>query len=1212
MKKILVIAALLLSIQLLAQPFPVTGVTITAPANPDANTANWKSGAGMLTISATGRMVNGVIDGRVKESRILVVIKKNGAVSCGSFNSSSAPASNFSTVSKVWSGNNAVSLLGQECVLPPGDYELCVQFFGEGAAPTPMSEEKCKAFSIKAKDDQKYQPPQPLLPANNASFTLDDVKKPVPFKWAPVVPRPAEPVTYRLKVWQLMEGQNSTQAMKVNQPVITKDIDNLTQYNVTNILTGPCKPPYLCDFIWSVQALNRDGKPIGENNGTGEAYAFTIANINGCPRKNVPFYDIDIELNKVSHCAVLVNGCASYNEITTSEIYNIWNGPPTHNFTIAEQNTLMADARQWAMDNRPAGCNNSQKSIISITYIKDYLVGDEDMNYCFVRIVVQYGCCTGITNSYSAMQINLSSPANNSTLRSEKNTAFVWSPSSTPPEGTTYRIKIVELKGDESPEQALRTNKPFFEKDSLNYIVFNYPPDAPRLKEGNKYAWNVQVSGAKSNAFVFSMQKNEPGTTSIELLSPSGKTEPVNTRPTFEWKTSPAMQTANYSLVLREVEEGKEITGGKVIFDKKGITGNSFRFPNEVRSLDSTRTYSWELKMVDQNDKIISGGVAVFRMMPLPPPGCTLYLLGFQPYVFGGSNKFCEGGNTPTGINVVYLDGGPTNTVLNWTLADGSGNITSGTYITIPSYAVQFTIPLSPPPTAPGIYNYSLTVTRGGCSKTINFSVIIYPNVAIQVLDYPSGSPITSLCWGEDAVLRMDGVPQNCNVLWEYSLNGGSSWNAMPGGGTGNPYNTNPVNWFPCSGPSRTVHFRGTVQNCGNSPAPWPAACSDKKIISLQVFCPSVAGSISVSSSSHIIQAGNKICSNNNYPVSLSLALGGYTGSITGWTRNPGSIPASTNATISDLITAAGTYTYTATVQNNGCASKTAQVTIVIEDPITASVSSNKTEVCWGDDASLTLTHNGPPGTQVTWQYSLNCTGPWLNSGVISVVQNTNELFGPSFPSVVPPTLSPCNPNKICWRAIVTSPTGICSPVVTSPVTINVIVPPTAPVITPAGPIVKCWGAPVTLTTSTPVCGGSPITYQWYLNGLPVGSGQSFQATEPGNYFVVAHNKNNCDSIQSTNVVTVRDCITKVIIEGPCTCSPNMSFTLTANASSLMQPPGTTPATCGGPYSYLWSTGATTQSINMGCPLQTTTVWVEVTNAMGCVTKVFHTIKKCN
>jgi hypothetical protein len=1213
MKLTLCLLLLLSAVQIQAQNNPIASITISLPPNPDANIANWKGGTSMLTISAMARAVNGRPDVRVEDSKVLVMIKRSGGKVCGNFTSGSAPAANFTALNKVWSGNNAVALLGQECSLPSGDYELTVQLFGNGPRGLePISEEKSKAFTIRGNEQQSYQPPQPISPVNNSVIKEVELKKPMTFRWTPVVPRPQDKVTYRLKVWQLMEGQTGVQAMKTNQPVITRDVDNLTQSIVNNLISEPCRPPLKCEFIWNVQALNRDGKPIGGNNGTSEAFTITVQPVNDAP--------VAIKLVSPENGETVRSQNPTFSwTLTPGDV----NGDGYYKIKIVE---IKGDEspEQAFKGNKPFFEKDSCKPL-SFQYPSSAPKLQPGKRYAWnVQALNRDGKPIGLNNGTSETfsftvppvvanggRLSLISPANGETVRVQ-NPTFAWKLDPTPADydgDGYYKIKIVEIKGDESPDNAIRTNKPFFEKDSLKEQSFS----GVSFKPGN-YAWQVQTSKATSSSvFVFTVQINSSDKIGIELLAPSGKIEPVNTRPTFEWKVGSALQNVSYAVILREIEEGKNIHDGKIVFDKKGITGNRFPFPNEVKALDSTKTYSWELKVFDANGKIISeGNVAVFMMMPPPPPACSLLFLAYQPYVFGGDNKFCEGGaDAPTGANVVFLGGG-TSTLLNWSLTDGSGNTTSGTHTGSSSYAITIPISFSPPPSAPGIYNYSLTVTRGSCTKTINFNAIIYPNLTGQILDHPSGNTITKLCYGEDAVLRMDGIPQNCTVLWEFSTNGGSSWNSLPGGGMGNPYNTNPVNWFTCTGPSRTIHFRGTLQNCGtNFPAPWPSGCSEKVILPLQITCPSVAGNITASSSTHTIQSGNKICSNNNYPVQVSLVLNGYIGTITGWTRNPGSIPNNTSSAIADLITSAGTYTYEATVQNGDCAAKKAQITIIVEDPIVASISSSATEVCWGDDASLTLTHNGPPGTQVQWQYSINCTGPWINSGVISVVQNTNELFGPSFPGVIPPTVVPCNPNKICWRAIVTSPTGICSPVVTSPVTIDVIVKLTPPVIVPAGPITKCPDVPVTLTTTTPVCGTSPIIYQWYLNGLPVGTGTSFPATEPGNYFVVAHNKNNCDSIQSANVVTVRDCITKVVIQGPCTCIPNTSLTLTANASSFVLPSGTTPANCGGPFTYLWSTGATTQSINLGCPLQTTTVWVEVTNPMGCVTKVFHTIKKC-
>ena len=269
MKLHLSLFMLLITFQVVAQNYPITGINISLPANPDANTANWGSGTSQFAITSTTKAENGRVAPHVMESKILVTIKKGGTKVCGSYTINTAPESNSNTHTKVWSGINAVALLGKDCVLAPGDYELCVQFFGNGSGGmTPFSEEKCKPFSIREKVQQTFQSPQIIAPADGIVMREADVKKPITFRWIPVIPRPQDPATYRLTVWQLMQGQTGVQAMKVNQPLITKDVDNITQAVINNLVSGPCLPPYLCSFIWNVQALNHEGKPIGENNGT--------------------------------------------------------------------------------------------------------------------------------------------------------------------------------------------------------------------------------------------------------------------------------------------------------------------------------------------------------------------------------------------------------------------------------------------------------------------------------------------------------------------------------------------------------------------------------------------------------------------------------------------------------------------------------------------------------------------------------------------------------------------------------------------------------------------------------------------------------------------------------------------------------------------------------------------------------------------------------
>lgn len=118
-----------------------------------------------------------------------------------------------------------------------------------------------------------------LSPADGKLFNSSEGSKPVLFRWTAVVPKSKEAVTYRLKVWQLMQGQNGQEAMLSNQPIVTKDVTNITQTAISNLYTGPCRPPYLCDFVWAVEVLNREGVSISNDYTAGASFKFEVDNV---------------------------------------------------------------------------------------------------------------------------------------------------------------------------------------------------------------------------------------------------------------------------------------------------------------------------------------------------------------------------------------------------------------------------------------------------------------------------------------------------------------------------------------------------------------------------------------------------------------------------------------------------------------------------------------------------------------------------------------------------------------------------------------------------------------------------------------------------------------------------------------------------------------------------------------------------------------------
>ena len=263
-KKLLSLLLLFSTLACFAQE-PITNVNISMPASPDANTANWGMGASPFTISAKAMLdSNRQVTAAVTESRILITIKRGGSKVCGSYTSSTAPFSSFTNAVQVWNGRSAVSLMGQDCILPPGDYQLCVQFFGvyNGAAK-PFSDEKCKPFTIKgaaATDDITYQPPQAVSPADGALIKKEDAKKPITFRWTPVVPKPRENVVYKVSVIEIRKGQSATEAMRTASPVFEKEVTNQTQLVAGNLRIAPNTK-----YGWYVQAGNQITMAFGSS-----------------------------------------------------------------------------------------------------------------------------------------------------------------------------------------------------------------------------------------------------------------------------------------------------------------------------------------------------------------------------------------------------------------------------------------------------------------------------------------------------------------------------------------------------------------------------------------------------------------------------------------------------------------------------------------------------------------------------------------------------------------------------------------------------------------------------------------------------------------------------------------------------------------------------------------------------------------------------------
>lgn len=130
------------------------------------------------------------------------------------------------------------------------------------------------------------------------------------------------------------------------------------------------------------------------------------------------------------------------------------------------------------------------------------------------------------------------------------------------------------------------------------------------------------------------------------------------------------------------------------------------------------------------------------------------------------------------------------------------------------------------------------------------------------------------------------------------------------------------------------------------------------------------------------------------------------------------------------------------------------------------------------------------------------------------------------------------------------------------------------PTVNPIGPTTFCQGGSVTLTT------GSYATYLWSTGETT----QSITVSTSGTYTVTVTDGNGCEGASASLTVTVNPLPTPSIdADGPLTFCQGDNVILTANTAA---------------NGYLWSNGATTQSITV---TSSGTFTVTITDANGCM-----------
>ena len=181
--------------------------------------------------------------------------------------------------------------------LPADNYQICVQLLEPGSF-SPVSDVKCRNFNVAS-----FQLPIPMLPANEDVIEAEKAQTAITFRWTPVSPTPPTPVKYIVTVFEVLDRQTPMQALRGNQPLLTKEIIGTTQFiwqpqlsfiktriwdrdssknknEMNDEWSARMDSIDATTFIWTIQTVDLSGHPFGDGNingdGISEPNVFTV------------------------------------------------------------------------------------------------------------------------------------------------------------------------------------------------------------------------------------------------------------------------------------------------------------------------------------------------------------------------------------------------------------------------------------------------------------------------------------------------------------------------------------------------------------------------------------------------------------------------------------------------------------------------------------------------------------------------------------------------------------------------------------------------------------------------------------------------------------------------------------------------------------------------------------------------------------------------
>lgn len=796
---------------------------------------------------------------------------------------------------------------------------------------------------------------------------------------------------------------------------------------------------------------------------------------------------------------------------------------------------------------------------------------------------------------------------------------FLWTRPTGASGNIQYNLKIfVVSPGTRNINDAIKTGiLPLFFETTVNTNSYLLGPTGPALIEGQTYACLITASdqAKKMNfrnhgesevcSFTYGVkgiviEKKDTTRVAIELITPVATDSLTNAQPLFKWQVNKSLKDVLFTVSVFEIPDSQDSISAfknlKPVWTRSNIKESFLKYPGEFKQIEIGKLYAWQVTAIAFKGTGIgqsSYGMFGYSTAKLTLCHCDLSAIKRTFYVCQGSSILIP----PPTIND-YSCLFPS----HYYCWSAGGNCTylsgSGSYNLTPN-----SIPLNSNQ-PPGTYILAyLNKTEGCLNSGTGYCQLMYyihidgPNDAkiIAANTPPSAPVLADKCDDQDAQLVVPHWIGNLGIhwyIWNDPTNGPAPTPFVPpispftDYGFGNPKPLNPPpNLCPTPLGHYTRYYAVTKDIGGGQ------LC--QSLVKINVWCAPVINSILFSNASPLplisTTSEAKYCAvdlaaqGGTFDLQVNLPAFSPPENVS-WTVSPAnSLTWSCQNSDCSLIkvtipviptnTPVVEYTMTAHVTNGPihsglCNEKTISYKIKVFPVLTGTLTSDKLVVCKNGDAVLTL--NGFPAIplKMQWQYSSDNSGVWTDCSTGDQYQHqTNEIgnLGPYIPAPQ---------KKLCFRVIITnlalpSSTSICSQLITNIVCIDIKQPPCIATIN--GPTSSlCWGQSAILNavlTNNPNGCDNNVSYIWKRNGMTIGYGPQFDATnKPGKYKVRTFN--GC-SYSTSSTFIVKYCIFD-IVGHPCCISlshsngqVNVSVTDHLGTKNF--------SSCGGPYSITWT-----------------------------------------